>query len=384
MHFVFVERGYPRLIGEVGGASIYVKTYGNELIKKGHYVSVICGKYKGDLKSYNDNGINVYPDFENHPISYFLRKIPILKNISNFMRYLENGLRIRKILKKINSKNKIDLVEFSEGGDFWTAFNGDYKYFCHLHGSAYIFKKYSGKKIYFSDWLQRKAETWFIKRSSKIISPSNIMVDYLNLGKNHKKKVSIIPYPIKITDDLENRTLIEKKDMNITNLFFASRNDPIKGGDLLIKSVRLLEERIKNKIVLNIFGYQPQQNIKDLKFIRLHKFVSREKIKLAYKESDICIIPSIFDNSPNTVYEAMLYSKIIIASDAGGIPEIIGGKGNGYLFKSNDKNDLALKIKKAFELINFGNPYMMRKNAFKRISNYASLSKNIKMRLALV
>ena len=58
MHFVFVERGFPRNNGEVGGAGTYVKIYGLELIKRGHVVSVICGKNQGDRSMYVDEGID--------------------------------------------------------------------------------------------------------------------------------------------------------------------------------------------------------------------------------------------------------------------------------------------------------------------------------------
>ena len=54
MHFVFIEKGYPRKHGEVGGAGTYVKTCGQELVKRGHKVSVICGKSLGDRKEYFD------------------------------------------------------------------------------------------------------------------------------------------------------------------------------------------------------------------------------------------------------------------------------------------------------------------------------------------
>ena len=67
-------------------------------------------------------------------------------------------------------------------------------------------------------------------------------------------------------------------------------------------------------------------------------------MKKAYRASDICIIPSLFDNSPNTVYEAMANGKIVVASSVGGIPEIIGRTENGFLFDSTNVNDLAEKL----------------------------------------
>ena len=78
IHIVFVERGYPRRKGESGGAGTYVKLFGSQLVKMGYSVSVICGNYHGNMKKYLENGIDIYPDFEYHPISYLFRKIPLL------------------------------------------------------------------------------------------------------------------------------------------------------------------------------------------------------------------------------------------------------------------------------------------------------------------
>ena len=43
------------------------------------------------------------------------------------------------------------------------------------------------------------------------------------------------------------------------------------------------------------------------------KFLKKHMIS-----ADICVIPSLFDNSPNTVYEAMGNGKIVVASAVGG------------------------------------------------------------------
>ena len=46
----------------------------------------------------------------------------------------------------------------------------------------------------------------------------------------------------------------------------------------------------------------------NLPLIKFLIFVSQNDLAEAYRESDICVVPSIFGNSPNTVYEAMAYT----------------------------------------------------------------------------
>ena len=299
------------------------------------------------------------------------------------IKYLENGMSIRKIIKKINRKKKIDIIEFSEGGDFWTSIFKDFYFISHLHGSAFTFKKNSYKRISLKDWLKRKAELFFIKRADKVVSPSNALANLVEKESKEELNINIIPYPI--NSSLEKPiTIKEKSDKSVVSIIFASRNDPVKGGELLIESLLNLNDQLKKIIKVYIYGYIPKRDIKGLSFLEVQDFISAKELKDRYLKSDICIVPSIFDNSPNTVYEAMSYGKVIVASNAGGIPEIIGSSKNGFIFKKNNASDLTEKISSAIKLIITGDSIGMRKNARNRILKMCSLQKNADDRLKLL
>ena len=383
-HVVFVERGYPRSKGETGGAGTYVKILGSRLVTMGYSVSVICGNNHGDMKKYSERGIDIYPNFEYHPVSYLIRNIPLLNICCNLFRYLENGWRINHIIEKVNQRNPIDLVEFSEGGDFWSALTKRFPYISHLHGSAYTFKKQSGNNISIGDWLQRRAELFFIYRANKVVSPSKAMLDYVEAEMNNTLNADVISYPIPEVAKGMVSDIDPIADNSIkVKLIFASRNDPVKGGELLINSIKQLPDSIKNKIIVEFYGYRPKSDISDLNCLSIKGFVSRDKLNKAYQNADICIIPSLFDNSPNTVYEAMANGKIIVASSVGGIPEIIGDSRNGFLFEPNNIQDLINKITDAIELVLSGCHKKMSQNARKRINLYADLQKNVEKRIAI-
>ena len=107
-------------------------------------------------------------------------------------------------------------------------------------------------------------------------------------------------------------------------------------------------------------------------------------MEIAYQDADICVIPSLFDNSPNTVYEAMALGKVVVASSVGGIPEIVGGIENGFLFDSKDVNDLVGKLEDAIKLVLKGECQTMRVNAQQRINTLSNLSINVEQRLNLI
>ena len=60
-----------------------------------------------------------------------------------------------------------------------------------------------------------------------------------------------------------------------------------------------------------------------------------------FNQSDVLIVPSIYENCPITILEAMSSGKIVVASNISGIQEIITDGYNGFLFESGNYVELA-------------------------------------------
>ena len=116
MHICFVEIGYPRPSGIIGGAGTYVNNFAKELVKLGHKVTVICGKMENDVLSFTDGDIIVYPIISPNKISYYMGKIPYFRVFANSMNYLINGFKIfllvMFIFNTINAEVTLTADEF--------------------------------------------------------------------------------------------------------------------------------------------------------------------------------------------------------------------------------------------------------------------------------
>jgi len=333
---------------------------------------------------FKDGLIHVYPIMNYKPsiLIYYISRVPIIKIFSGFFFYLHNGLKIHLFLLKLNRKIKIAYIEYSEGGDFWNSIFKKFNYSSHLHGSSYTFKNQTNQRPDLIDWMRRKMEHVFIKRANKVISPCRAMVELVEMEMGQKlKQAHVIPYPVA---DSEIITIKKSKKSKKVTLLFASRNDPVKGGNLLTKALGLLPENIQSKIHVEFYGYVPQHDLTHLPFLQVNEFVQKKVLEKAYQTADICVIPSLFDNSPNTVYEAMANGKIVVASSVGGIPEIVGGIENGFLFDPKDVNDLVEKLEDAIKLVLEGECQSMRVNAQQRINTISNLSINVEQRLNLI
>jgi len=75
-------------------------------------------------------------------------------------------------------------------------------------------------------------------------------------------------------------------------------------------------------------------------------YVSDErKIVLVYQAVDVFVLPSLSENLPNTIMEAMACGVPCVGFEVGGIPEMIDHKENGYVAKYKDSEDLAKGIR---------------------------------------
>lgn len=62
------------------------------------------------------------------------------------------------------------------------------------------------------------------------------------------------------------------------------------------------------------------------------------------RKSDLVVIPSIFEGFGNVAIEAMMAKSVILASDAGGLKEIIRDSDNGFVFEALNESSLLNKL----------------------------------------
>lgn len=85
--------------------------------------------------------------------------------------------------------------------------------------------------------------------------------------------------------------------------------------------------------------------------------------------SKIFVLPSIYEGNPISILEAMNCGLPIIASNVGGIPDVVKDGRNGLLIDPNNETDLYLKMKK---LLNDERLYnLMKINNLNDIKNYS-------------
>ncbi|MDR2275802.1 MAG: glycosyltransferase family 4 protein [Sphingobacterium sp.] len=156
--------------------------------------------------------------------------------------------------------------------------------------------------------------------------PNGIDASFWNFNKNEKKK----------TDKIK-KSLTDKKV-----LLIAGQLKFKKGIRYFIESFDQFP--FKSDYELWMIGDLPEEvrlfvNDFDLN-IKLFPFASKDEMRSFYAMADAVCIPSLYDGMPNVLLEAGASSKLIIASEVGGIPDIIIHEKSGLLYHPLEANAL--------------------------------------------
>jgi glycosyltransferase involved in cell wall biosynthesis len=122
-----------------------------------------------------------------------------------------------------------------------------------------------------------------------------------------------------------------------------STTTPRKGFDALKHALRALKT---HDTELVIFGAKRPQHTLDfgLPTHYLGNLQDDISLALAYNTADVFVAPSLQDNLPNTVLEALACGVPCVAFNIGGMSDLITHQHNGYLAQANNTDDLAQGI----------------------------------------
>lgn len=324
----------PRRIGAIEPIvySICTKMSGSDCID---YVGIGGGNQ-------NYGNLHVHTLYSDR-IPLYLEK-PLGHRLAHQMPY---NLSLAKKIVELHNKEPFDIIHIHDANSgFATSFlkkmlNIPYVFTVHNEIKSALSVQDCDKFLTVSEYIKN-----FLIEKRKIDSKL-IEVVYLAVDSDtHKPTKSVA----------ESKKALGLEDFTI--LLFVGRKCPEKGPQVLIKA---LPEIVKLKArVLAIFvgpdyfynesdgtkNYSKQllelaQNMGVLKNVLFESFITDEKLRLYYMAADVLVCPSIWqDPCPQVVKEALSYAKPVVASDVGGIPDVITHGYSGLLVSPNNPSEL--------------------------------------------
>ena len=336
---------YNFLPKDRGGMEKYLLSLVQRLKKKHKIVLVLPNHHNisiNNVKIYNIHGINVKTDIKNTSrfISIFLRSLRLLSSL------LSTFIKLPFIL----IKNKIDIVNVFQPSSNATA----------IISISRLFKKKSiinlrGLEANTTLIYQLTLDSTFLFSNMILINSRDLLKRYIqtsHLPKSlfSKKKDYYLPNGINTDYWKPDRTIEINKESDLVfvgNLIDKSQIIN-KGIKFLYEALKILRDiynlNLKVVVIGNANIYLLKKMVapdieKNLDFFGFLKNYNTLKSKI--QKSRIYVLTSVSEGMPNSLMEAMALEMPCIASNVGGVPELIEHNVDGLIFESKNPNELA-------------------------------------------
>jgi len=177
-------------------------------------------------------------------------------------------------------------------------------------------------------------------------SPSGFLRDKMIAGGTPAERVVFLPNALPMPRNILDRPWEPPAGTSAPNLIWVGRMSHEKGLGSLLRAVAACEAPLRLRLV----GDGPEETgLRELAGrLELGEKVewlgrrSREEIPVLLAESDGSVLPSEwYENAPLSLLESLALGRPVIASEIGGIPDMLRDGETGWLFAAGDRKALA-------------------------------------------
>ena len=217
-----------------------------------------------------------------------------------------------------------------------------------------------GENIYYvacSRWLESEAKKSALLKGHKITSIPNPIDTHIYNRCNRQEARQRLGLP-------SDKRLILFASQRVTN--------ENKGMQYLIEACQLLKDIPQLGVV--ILGGHAEEVVSQLPLeaYPLGYVNDERRIVDVYNAADVFVLPSLSENLPNTIMEAMACGVPCVGFKVGGIPEEIDHRRNGYVADYRNAEDLARGIR--WILTEADSEALSRNAVHKVVQNYSQQS----------
>lgn len=332
--------------GDGGGIASYVYALSQALLARGWQVSVIA---KGKQRAHSLlDGIQVFhTPFGN--LSWYLYRLGLFrKTLFHVIRELEWSRSIRRAVERLPSAP--DLIEGCETGNLFLRPLG-IPFIVRLHGESFMFRKHTGQPIHLDLRLARRLEFRFLRQADAVTSPSAAHGRELaaDLGWQ-PERIRVIPNPV-AAHFVQQDVASAKSGSEPLNVLYVGRLEPRKGITVLLGAVPHILRQLP-QVRFTIAGRQhntlPSDQLNayiaatgSTAHIALIGHVAWREMTAQYARAALFVQPSFYETFGIACLEAMCFGLPVVATQVGGLPEVVEDGVTGILVPPNDPQALA-------------------------------------------
>jgi glycosyltransferase involved in cell wall biosynthesis len=357
MKVLHVVTSFPRWEGDVITPWL-VETL-KRLRIKGIDARILTSSYKG-LKSQVIEGIPV------HRFRYFFKGRENLTHEQTVPDRIKKGL-LNKLLPffylvfgsaaiiRAVRHEPFDIIHVH-----WPFPHALFGYFAKKAGGVKIVTTFYGVEL---KWVKTKMPIlksflrWGIRFSDRVTAISSYTAKEIQeLAPGKDFRVEIIPYTITVTPRIHREPEVERITPSI---LFVGRLVERKGVEYLIRAFAEVVREVPSELVIVGKGpekerlHQLTEGLNLSQKVHFKGWVSQDELEQLYNQCNVFVLPAIIDSKGDTeglgvvLLEAMSYMKPVVASNLGGITDIVKDRDTGLLVNEKDTNGLSEAIKAA-------------------------------------
>ncbi len=220
-------------------------------------------------------------------------------------------------------------------------------------------------------------DQWLLRYFDRVIAVSKATAQAARAHYIHQ--VDCIPNAINMSQWLDLR---ERKFHCPLRIGFVGRMSPEKNPmDFVRLAQHLLPQHPQFRFVMvgdGVLWKKVQEEVYSMDlnaYFELLGAIKRDDLKKIYQEIDILVLTSLTEGLPMTILEAMAQGVLVIATNVGGVSEIIEHKKTGLLVEAKLTNQIVESI--LFLQKNISMAQSIRNAARQKIQNFFSIEQQI-------
>ena len=349
MKIALLSFEYPPETG-YGGIGTYTWYQARALVKLGHEVHVLAGANEStDLRAHEHDGVTVYR-FRSNGLS--MRSLLTLARLRLWWtkNRIENALNMYCGLKELNRKYKYDIIEMPECGAEGLLVNN-------FMQATTVVKFHSPARLIMSFYDVRGADITLcsmveqlgMRRAGAFSACSRFLAQDVRDKLGIRRPIRVVPNGIDLDlfDHAAQVDIRQKFGLPRDRLIilFSGRMERRKGIHLCKEIAASILKRYEVAFVFagqDLFNYMSGELMPYLTGEKLRGSVhylgrlDLNDVRSCLSQTDIFLIPSLWENCPYSCLEAMAAGRAIVSSDQGGMPELIRDGENGLLARTED------------------------------------------------
>jgi glycosyltransferase involved in cell wall biosynthesis len=191
-----------------------------------------------------------------------------------------------------------------------------------------------------------------LRRARHVFCPSAYLRDVALGWELDAERLSVLPNPAPEIPSMPSREEL-RAELGLTGraLVFAGRLGPQKALGTALQAVAGIPD-----VTLAVAGDGPDRAALEARARELGVdgrvsflgSVPREQVLRLFRAADASVLPSAWENFPHTVVEALAVGCPVIATEVGGVPEVVRDGENGLLVEPGDPAAMADAIVRYF------------------------------------